>query len=462
MNNAAPIEDAKQYVDAFIKENDIKVFKIGAVDIDGLWRGKRLSAQYFSEAAHAAGTNICNILFGWDLHDTPIPGLTFTGWHTGYPDVNLRPDLTTLRVVPGEPGVASVICDLYQPDGTPLAISPRGVLQRVVDRANALGYDPICAYEFEFYLFEGSPRDLARGKWRDLEAITTGNHTYSVYRDTGTDYVIGEIRDRLAEQGVFIEASNSEHGAGQFEVNIHYGDAVRAADSALILKNTVKEIAAKHGLTATFMAKVNTEHAGSSGHVHQSLVSSDDGASVFANPADRTQLSETGMKYLAGLVAGTPDFTALYLPTINSYKRVEGGQWAGSSATWGFDNRTVAVRSIPSAGPAARVENRVPGADANPYLVLAANIASGLSGIENDMVAPEPITGNAYEQDAETSLRLPNTLAKATEVFAQSEVAKEYFGEEFVRHYVQTREWEIHSYATAVTDWEINRYIEHI
>lgn len=462
MNNEVPIEDAKQFVEGFIEEHDIKVFKIGAVDIDGLWRGKRISAQYFAEAAYSAGTNICNILFGWDLEDTLIPGLTFTGWHTGYPDVNLRPDLSTLRVVPGEPGVASVICDLFQPDGTPLALSPRGVLQRVVERANALGFNPICAYEFEFYLFEGTPRDLARRDWRDLEPISSGNHTYSVYRDTGTDYVIGEIRDRLEEQGVFIEASNSEHGAGQFEVNIHYGDALRAADSALILKHTVKEIAARRGLTASFMAKINIDHAGSSGHVHQSLVTSEDGTAVFSNSEDRTKLSDTGMKYLAGLVAGSPDFTAIYLPTINSYKRVEGGQWAGSSATWGLDNRTVAIRSIPSAGPAARVENRVAGADANPYLVLAANIASGLSGIEKDLKAPDPVTGNAYEQDADASLRLPNTLAKATEIFAQSELAKEYFGEEFVRHFVQTREWEIHKYATAVTDWEVARYLEHI
>lgn len=462
MKSTLAVEDPKRYIEAFIAEHEIKVFKIGAVDIDGLWRGKRLSAQYFSESAYSAGTNICNILFGWDLQDTLIPDLTFTGWHTGYPDVNLRPDLSTLRVIPGETGTASVICDLYIPDGTPLAISPRGVLQRVIDRSNALGYQPICAYEFEFYLFEGTPRELERRGWRDIEPISAGNHTYNVYRDTGSDVILGEIRDGLAEQGVFIEASNSEHGAGQFEVNIHYSGALQAADSALILKHTVKEIATKHGLTASFMAKVSIDQAGSSGHVHQSLVSTDDASTVFANPADPTQLSEIGMKYLAGLVAGSPDFTAIYLPTINSYKRVEGGQWAGSSATWGLDNRTVAVRSIPSAGPAARLENRVPGADANPYLVLAANIASGLSGIEQSMVPPAPVVGNAYEQGSDESLRLPSTLEKATEVFAESALAKEYFGEEFVEHFTQTRAWEIHKFATSVTDWEVARYLEHI
>lgn len=462
MNEEVLIDDPKGYVESFVKEHGIKVIKLGAVDIDGLWRGKRLSAQYFVEAAYSAGTNICNILFGWDIEDASIPNLTFTGWHTGYPDVNLRPDLTTLRVVPGESGVASVICDIYEPDGSPLAISPRQVLQRVSERANSLGYDPICAYEFEFYLFEGTPRELARRSWRDIEPISAGNHTYSVYRDTGSDYVIGLIRERLADQGVFIEASNSEHGAGQFEVNIHYGDALRAADSALLLKHTVKEIAAAHGLTASFMAKVDPHHAGSSGHVHQSLVGSSDGAALFANPANRAELSELGMSYLAGLVAGTRDFTAIYLPTVNSYKRVEGGQWAGSSSTWGLDNRTVAIRSIPSAGPAARVENRVAGADANPYLVLAANIASGLSGIEKKMTPPPAVVGNAYEKDSDDSVRLPNSLESATAVFAASDLAKVYFGEDFVRHYTETREWELHQFRTAVTDWEIARYLEHI
>lgn len=462
MNNEVLIEDPERYVEEFVAEHGIKVIKIGAPDIDGLWRGKRLSAQYFLESAFEAGTNICNILFGWDIQDMSIPNLTFTGWHSGYPDVNLRPDLTTLRPVPGERGVASVICDIYQPDGSPLALSPRGVLRRVLDRAKSLGYDPVCAYEFEFYLFEGTPRELARRDWRDLEPISNGNHTYNMYRDSGTEYVIGLIRDRLAEQGVFIEASNSEHGAGQFEVNIHYGDTLRAADSALILKHTVKEIAAAHGLTASFMAKIRPDQAGSSGHVHQSLVSVEDGDPLFANPVNPRELSEIGQAYLAGLVAGARDFTAIYLPTINSYKRVEGGQWAGSSATWGLDNRTVAIRSIPSAGPAARVENRVPGADANPYLVLAANVAAGLSGIEQNLTPPPAVTGNAYEQDDDASLRLPHSLEAAAEVFADSTLAKEYFGEDFVQHFAETRRWEVRQFQKTVTEWETARYLEHI
>lgn len=462
MNNVVQIDDPKSYVESYIKQHAIKVIKIGAVDIDGLWRGKRLSAQYFAESAFSAGSNICNILFGWDVQDELIPNLTYTGWHTGYPDVNLRPDLSTLRVVPGEPGVASVICDVYTTTGEPLAISPRNILRNVVDRAQLMGYNPICAYEFEFYLFEGSPRELARRSWQGLAPYTDGTHTYSVYRDTASECILAPIRERLAEQGVFIEASNSENGPGQFEVNIHYGDAVQGADSALLLKHTVKEIAAANGLTASFMAKVNDKHAGSSGHVHQSLVGLDSGEALFANRTDNSQLSEVGSRYLAGLVTAAPDFTAIYLPTVNSYKRVEGGQWAGASATWGLDNRTVAIRSIPSHGPAARVENRVPGADANPYLVLAANIASGLHGIERGLNPGDPVVGNAYALDNADAIRLPNTLASATDLFADSAVAKEYLGEEFVRHYGQTRRWEVQQFQTAVTDWEVARYLEHI
>ncbi|MBO1902158.1 glutamine synthetase [Leucobacter weissii] len=462
MNNGVRGFDPATDLRAYFEENRVKVVKLGAPDIDGVWRGKRIMAKYFAEAVAQSGTNVCNIIFGWDLHDVPIPGLTYTGYHTGYPDVNLRPDLSTLHLVPSEPGAAAVICDVLGLDGAPLELAPRTVLRRVVDRANALGFEPVCAYEFEFYLFEGSPRELARRGYAELEPITAGSHTYSVYRDSGTNEIIGEIRDRLAAVGVFIEASNSEHGPGQFEVNIHYGAALEAADSALILKHTVKEVAAERGYTASFMAKTHSDNAGSSGHVHQSLLRRENGSSAFANPENPKELSEVGQRYLAGVVAAARQFTALYLPTMNSYKRVEGPQWAGSSATWGLDNRTVAVRSIPAAGGAARVENRVPGADANPYLVLAANIASGLDGIERELQPEPPIVGNAYALDFAEEQLLPRSLDRAVDLFSDGEVGREYFGADFVRHFAETRRWEIQQSRAAVTDWEIARYLEHV
>lgn len=462
MNNVVRKYDPTTDLAVFLEEHHIKVVKLGAPDIDGVWRGKRIMAEYFLQAVAKSGTNICDIIFGWDILDVPISSLTFTGFHTGYPDVNLRPDLSTLTVVPHEPGTASVICDVLTLDGEHLELSPRGVLRRVIERAHDMGYEPVCSNEFEFYLIEGNPRELARRNYRDLETYSHGTHTYSVYRDSGSEFILGELRDRLATLGVFIEASNSENGPGQFEVNIHYSNALEAADSAMVLKHVTKELAAEHGYTATFMAKYLSAEAGSSGHVHQSLVNLSDGSPAFANPENPTELSLVGQQYLAGVVAGTREMSSLYLPTTNSYKRVEGPQWTGSSATWGLDNRTVAVRSIPSAGPAARIENRVPGADGNPYLVLAADIASGLNGIEQGLVPDAPVVGNAYELKLDDSKRVPVDLSRSTELLKQSDTAKQYLGERFVAHYAETREWEVQQSRLTVTDWEIARYLEHV
>ena len=323
---------------------------------------------------------------------------------------------------------ASVICDVFECDGSPLDISPRTVLKSMVARAESLGFSPIFAYEFEFYLFRGTSRELARRHWRDLEPLTEGHHTGSVYRDAGSEFLIGEVRRLLAEYGIFIEASNSEHGPGQFEVNIHYSDALKAADNAMLLKHTVKELAARQGLTASFIAKVNPSWAGSSGHVHQSLLSAD-GAAAFANPSDPGRLSDLGSNYLAGLVEHAADLTAIYLPNVNSYKRTEGGEWAGSSSTWGLDNRTVAIRSIPSSGTAARVENRIAGADANPYLVVAANLAAGLDGIEQGLTPPPVVEGNAYALPAGQAPPLPTSLADATDQLHASIFARKLLGD---------------------------------
>jgi glutamine synthetase len=443
----------------FIEVHDITTFKAGAVDIDGVWRGKRIAAEYFADSVWRKGTNICNILFGWDLHDVPIPGLAYTGWQTAYPDVVLVPDLSTLAVVPWEPGTASVICDVHERDGAPQPLSPRALLRRVTEQAAAAGYEAMCGYEFEFYVLRGTPEELASRGFRDIEPLTHGNHTYSLYRDTGSEYILGDIRKHLAAYGIYIEASNSEHGPGQFEVNFRYTDALQAADQAMMLKHSVKEIAASHGCTASFIAKLSPEWAGSSAHLHQSL-HGPDGTPAFANPADPGRLSATGEAYLAGVLDLAKDFTALYLPTINSYKRTEGGSWAGSSVTWGTDNRTVAVRAIPDSGPAARIENRVPGADANPYLVIAGNLAAGLHGIGKGLAPPAAVTGNAYEL-ADDTVALPASLEAAAEALACSTTARTLLGDAFVDHFAATRRWEVNQSRSAVTDWEIARYLEH-
>jgi glutamine synthetase len=444
----------------FVEQNNIKTFKVGTVDLDGLWRGKRIAAPYFLESVADHGTNICNILLGWDMHDEPITGLSYTGWQTGFPDVTLLPDLATLRTVPWEPGTASVICDMREVDLTPVPLAPRVVLQSVVDQAQAAGYTPKVGYELEFYLLKGTADELASRGFRDLEPFTRGHHTYSVQRDTASEYVIGEIREQLADYGIYIEASNSEHGPGQFEVNMRFCDAIAAADGAMMLKSSVKELAARHGLTASFIAKIHPVWAGSSGHMHQSLVD-EAGNPVFANPDDPSRLSDVGLAYMAGVVELAKPMTAFYLPTVNSYKRTEGATWAGSSSTWGTDNRTVALRAIPGAGRSARIENRIAGADANPYLVIAANIASGLHGIAKGLQPPAPMVGNAYEQLTEDNM-LPGNLAAAADVLAGSDTVRSIFGDDFVDHFAATRRWEMRQFNAHVTEWETARYLEHI
>jgi glutamine synthetase len=445
----------------YLEKHDIRTVRVGAVDIDGVWRGKRIPVQYFTESVWEKGTNICNILFGWDMVDESLTDLKYTGWQTGYPDFTLKPDLSTLTLTPWEPNAAAVICDIVELDGTLLDISPRQLLKRVVGEAQDMGFEPVAAYEFEFYVLRKGPGELHSTDYRDIEPLTHGSRTYSLQRGTATEYLLGDIREQLATAGVYIEACNSEHGPGQFEVNIHHDDAVRAADHALVLKNAIKEIAASHGHTATFMAKLNPAWAGSSGHVHQSLLSSADGTPAFASDEPHA-LSEVGQQYLAGLVALAKDMTALWLPTVNSYKRSEGGSWAGASATWGRDNRTVAIRSIPSSGGAARVENRVPGADANPYLVIAANLAAGLHGIRKGLLAPDETTGNAYEAKNAAEVALPTTLGAAVDAFLASDMTRELLGERFVEHFAATRRWELAQYGKAVTDWEMRRYLEVI
>lgn len=453
-----PATDLKTY----LEDNGVKVVKVGAPDMEGMWRGKRIMTEFFLKTVAAEGSHFADLFFAWDPQSEPITGLEYTGEHTGYPDLALVPDLSTLHLVAGEPGVAAVICDAFTPTGEPLELAPREVLRRVIGRAEEAGFDPICAYEFEFYLFKGTPNELASQGYRELTPITQGIFPYSFTRDSGTEYIIGDIRERLAKMGVFIEASNSEYGPGQIEVNIHYSDAMFAADSALILKNTVKEVAAEHGYTASFMAKVKSNVAGSSGHVHLSLLDRETGASLFANPESPRNLSSLGMNYLSGILKNAGHMAAMYLPTPNAFKRAAAGDFSATNCTWGVDNRTVAIRSIPAATNSARVENRLAGADANPYLVIAASIASGLDGIERRLEAGEPVVGTAYGIEDSEELHLPDCLEEAADLLLKCEVAKNYFGETFVKHYARMRQWEAEQARLAVTDWEIQRYLERM
>jgi glutamine synthetase len=444
-----------------LEKNGVDSIRVGCVDLDGIWRGKQFGVDYFMDSVATNGTNIANVLFAWDIGDEVLDGLKYSNWDTGFPDFKLLPDLGTMRLNPWDPRTASVICDIYELDGSPMAFSPRALLQRAVEKAEQMGYKPKAAYEYEFYLFEGAANDLAANGWRDVKAMRGSGHCYSMLHHAGSDAILGQFRSLMRAAGVEIESTISEHGPGQFEINLKYSDALAAADTALFAKNAIKAIAANNGVTACFMAKPNAKWAGSSGHMHMSL-SSTDGVPLFSNAKDPNMLSDLGLSFLAGVKEFSRELSAIYLPNINSYKRTNGGAWAAANSSWGIDNRTVSFRAIPSAGPAARVENRIPGADSNPYLVIASSLLCGLRGIEKGMSAGAPFIGNAYRATWDQARPLASSLEQAIGLFEASEIVRELFGTNFVEHYVGMKKWEIARTNTHITDWELGRYLEII
>jgi glutamine synthetase len=446
-------------IEHLVAEHKIHTIKLGGVDIDGLWRGKRQPISYFMDDVWEHGTHICDIMLGWDLQDNLIPGVTYTGWHTGYPDFSLVPDLDTFAVVPWEPGVASVICEWVRADGLAHPFGPREILRRVVQKAERLGYSPKIGYELEFYVFRENVESVAAKNYQNLTPLAPGMRTYSMYRGYLSEFFIGDVREQLLKYGISLEASNPEYGPGQFEVNLHYTDALTAADQVLLYKNSVKEIAANHGLMVTFMAKFDHNLVGSSGHIHQSLWDTS-GKNLFA-AEEGGALSEIGRSYAAGLIETMHEMTAFFCPNINSYKRKRPLSWTGSTTTWGVDNRTVALRVIPAGPKATRIEHRTPGADANPYLAIAASVAGGLHGVENALKPPGMVQGNAYDI-TDPALILPESLDQAIAALDGSSRARELMGAEFVDHYLQTRKWEVECERNSVTDFERTRYFEVI
>lgn len=448
-------------IERLIQEHSIDTVKLGAVDIDGLWRGKRLPVEYFLRDVWRNGSQISDILFGWDVQDALIPGLAFTGWHTGYPDFALVPDLSTFTIVPWEQGTAAVIADIIDRDGNPVPLSPRHVLRTVVERARRLGYSPNIGYEFEFYVFRETPESAQAKRFTDLTPSAPGVHTYNLYRGTLAEPLMGDLRRSMAQYGVPIEACNNEAGPGQFEISLRYTDAMSAADQAMLYKVGVKEIAAQRGLLASFMAKYDADWSGSSGHIHQSL-GGEEAANLFHAEDAADRLSDTARWYAGGLLATMREFTAFFCPTVNSYKRKVVGSWASTTATWGVDNRTTGLRAINSSAKAARLEHRLAGADANPYIAVAASIAAGIWGIETGVEPPALCSGNAYDLDGEDVTTLPWTLEEAVAALDNGNLARELLGHEFVDHFVATRRWELERARSVVTDWERARYLEMI
>ncbi len=435
---------------------DHKKVRVAITDIDGVLRGKFMHLDKFLSAARG-GFGFCNVVFGWDMADECYDKIDYTGWHSGYPDAEARLDLNTFRRVPWMDNVPFFLGDFVNPDGSGLDICPRQVLKRVIAKARDMGFEAMFGIEFEWFNFDETPQSLAAKKFRDPEPITPGMFGYSLLRSSLRHDFFSALMDWTLDFDIPIEGLHTETGPGVYEVAIAVTDALEAADRAVLFKTSAKEIGYRFGVMPTFMARWNNELPGCSGHMHQSLWA--DGKNLFHDDGKENRMSDLFRSYLAGQLALLPDVLACYAPTINSYKRLVEGYWAPTRVTWAIDNRTAALRVIPGSPKSTRLETRVSGSDINPYLSVAAALASGLYGIEHGLeLTDEPVVGNAYTR--EDAVRLPGDLRTAAEAMSASAPAREILGDAFVDHYTTSRIWEAREFQKAVTDWELQRYFE--
>lgn len=444
----------------YVKDHPSGKVKIAIADIDGILRGKYISTEKFLSVIEN-GMGFCDVIFGWDAGDAAYDNAQFTGWHTGYPDAPATIDLATFRKIPWEYDVPFFLGELAGKNGNASAVCPRQLLKKVLRDAQQEGYTPIFSQEFEWYNFAETPKTANDKQFKDLTPLTPGMFGYSILRSTLENSYFTDLFERLKEFNIPLEGLHTETGPGTYEAAICYSDILEAADRAILFKTAVKEIAYKHGVMATFMAKINEHLPGCGGHVHQSLWDKAGKKNLFHDEKDKLKMSSLMKSYIAGQLYCLPHILPLFAPTINSYKRLVEGAWAPTTITWGVDNRTVALRILPAGSKSCRVETRVIGADVNPYLAMAGCLAAGLYGISNKLTLKQPATvGNGYRDYAHGVL--PSTLIEATQQMKTSKVAKAILGESFVQHFTQTREWEWRQHLKAVTDWEYKRYFEII
>jgi glutamine synthetase len=437
---------------ALVDKGGIETVVAGFTDHYGRLMGKRFDAQMFMAEVAEGGGHACDYLLTVDMEMEPVPGYRFANWELGYGDFHLVPDLRTLRLASWLEKTALVICDVKsEKTHDYVSVAPRSILRRQVAAAARQGYSGFAATELEHYLFRTTYRDAAREGYRNLEPAGWYLEDYHILQGTRTESFHAAARRHLKLSGVPVETSKGEWGRGQHELNIRYAEALDMADRHVVFKQCLKEVADAAGMSVTFMAKLAEDSAGSSCHIHFSLWR--DGANAFHDQAELFRW------FLGGWIAHVPDVMVFYAPTVNSYKRYVDASWAPTRLAWSHDNRTAGFRVV-GKGAATRIECRIPGADCNPYLALAASLASGLDGIANRIEPPEAFAGDIYA--AKDLPRVPYTLAQATQSFARSEFAKRLFGEEVVEHYAHFYRTESAAYDRAVTDWERQRYFERI
>jgi glutamine synthetase len=438
-----------------VGEGEIDTVVLAFTDMQGRLQGKRLSAEFFLDEVAEHYSEGCNYLLAVDVDMNTVDGYAMSSWSTGYGDFVLRPDMDTMRRMPWHPATALVIADLTWLDGSPVAASPRQILQRQTDRLAERGWAALAGTELEFVVYNDTYEQAAEKNYTGLEPANQYNVDYSILGTSRIEPLLRRIRNGMAGAGMYVESAKGECNLGQHEIAFRYAEVVGTCDNHSIYKTGAKEIAAQDGMSITFMAKPNARE-GNSCHIHLSL-RDEEGQPVLAG--DRPYgLSKIGEHFLAGQLAALRELTLCYAPNINSYKRYVPGSFAPTSVRWGIDNRTCALRLVGHGG-SLRPENRTPGGDVNPYLAVAAMIAAGLDGIDRELPLEPAYGGNAYDDDGP---RMPNTLRDALGLWEDSDLARQAFGPEVVAHYANYARVELAAFDAAVTDWELQRGFERM
>ncbi len=449
-----------------VRQGQIDTVLVALPDPFGRLVGKRFRADFFLDSVAHHGTHGCNYLLTVNLDMDPLEGFAVANWEAGFGDFEMKPDLDTLRLLPWQPGSALVFCDFVKPDHSLVAEAPRSVLRRQLERLEARGWTCACASELEFYLFNQTYESAFASGYRDLHPSSDYRIDYHLMQPTRDEGLMRAIRNGMPGAGIPVESSKGEWSRGQHEINFTYGAPLEMCDRHVLFKQGVKELAAQHGKSVSFMAKYAPSEAGNSCHLHLSLWKG--GRNLFAaEPVRKGKRGSTGdaphsplfRQFLGGLLKYSPELCLFYAPTINSYKRYQPGSWAPTRMAWATDNRTTGFRIV-GQGKSFRPENRMPGADANPYLAFAAMLAAGLAGVEEELDCGDEYHGNAY-LDSQLA-RLPGSLRDATDLFAKSVLARSALGDEVVEFYVHHARLEQQAFSDAVTDWEKQRYFERI
>lgn len=433
--------------------------RFAVVDMDGVLRGKSISKVKFMKSIDQ-NIGFCNVIFGWDMNDQVYDHSDVTGWHTGFPDSVATIDLSTYRTIPWNDNIPFFIADFHQSDDLS-GVCPRTLLKNIEVRCRDMGYSPFFASEYEWYNFQETPQSLREKDTKDPEPLTPGMFGYSMLRSTQNKEYFNALVEQLHQFGIPVEGMHTETGDGVYEACIEYTSVVEAADKSALFKTGTKEISHQHGIMASFMAKWSHSLPGCGGHIHQSLWDDKGKKNLFFENRGDRKISSLLEHYLAGQLHCLPEIMPMFAPNVNSYKRFVSGSWASTSVSWGIDNRTTALRVVPAGAEGSRLETRVPGADANPYLAMAAALASGLYGIKNKLTLDTPQTrGNEYEN--KKSKGLPRSLKEAVDRMKSSSIPAELFGESFIQHFLYSREWEWEQFSKEITDWELKRYFEII